>query len=117
MRDTKQNSDTNFVFLLGAGASISSGIPSATDCIWEWKKEIYISENMMIMNQDIDFNTPKTRKNVQEWLDQAGEYPRLDDISEYSFYADVPINDFNAANIKGSVTIDTLLYSKSAKGI
>jgi len=32
--------------LLGAGSSISSGIQSAYDCIWEWKKDIYLSKNI-----------------------------------------------------------------------
>lgn len=32
-----------FAFLLGAGASITSGIPSADDCIWDWKRMIYCS--------------------------------------------------------------------------
>lgn len=32
-----------FSLLLGAGCSINSDIPSAEDCIWEWK-EIFIKQ-------------------------------------------------------------------------
>jgi hypothetical protein len=29
-----------FTMLLGAGASVSSGIKSANDCVWEWKRDM-----------------------------------------------------------------------------
>ena len=45
LRSFKQNKDGSFAFLLGAGASITSGIQSAEDCVWDWKKQIYISNN------------------------------------------------------------------------
>jgi hypothetical protein len=32
-----------FAFFLGAGASTSSGIPSAQRCIWEWKRRIFLT--------------------------------------------------------------------------
>ena len=34
IRSLKQNKDTKHSLLLGAGASVESGVPSATDCIW-----------------------------------------------------------------------------------
>lgn len=37
----RQNRDSKFGFLLGAGTSLSSGVQSASDCIWDWKREIY----------------------------------------------------------------------------
>ena len=43
LRSIKQNLDGSFGVLLGAGASISSGIQSANDCIWDWKFLIYQS--------------------------------------------------------------------------
>lgn len=32
-------------FLLGAGASLTSGMPSAERCIWDWKRDIFVSNN------------------------------------------------------------------------
>lgn len=44
LRSFNQNKDCSFAFLLGAGASITSGVQSAEDCIWDWKRLIYISK-------------------------------------------------------------------------
>ena len=30
---------------LGAGASVSSGVPSAQACIWEWKRNLFLTNN------------------------------------------------------------------------
>ena len=43
LRSLKQNIGTPHALLLGAGASVESGVQSAADCIWEWKKEIFLS--------------------------------------------------------------------------
>jgi hypothetical protein len=45
IRSIKQNRDVEHTFLLGSGASITSGIKSAEECIWEWKKDIFVSKN------------------------------------------------------------------------
>ena len=57
LRSIKQNIDTPHSLLLGAGASIESGIPSAADCIWEWKREIYLSNNPGVLG---DFDNSKS---------------------------------------------------------
>ena len=44
VRSFKQNKDVANSFLIGAGTSITSGIQSAADCVWEWKKDIYCSK-------------------------------------------------------------------------
>ena len=45
LRSLKQNKDMPHSLLLGAGASVESGIPSAADCIWDWKRDIFISKS------------------------------------------------------------------------
>lgn len=95
LRTVKENSDVGHVFLLGAGASISSGIKSAEDCIWEWKKNIFISNNPSLTNQYKDYQTDAVQKSIQRWLDNEGNYPVLNSPEEYSFYANraYPIDD------------------------
>ena len=75
LRSFKQNKDSSFAFLLGAGASITSGVQSAEDCIWDWKKLIYLSNNPT-NDTFIDIHTDFCRKRIQTWLDEQGCYPK-----------------------------------------
>lgn len=88
VRSFKQNKDVSNSFLIGAGTSISSGIQSAKDCIWEWKKDIYCSNNNNASRIIQNYKTDIVQKIIQEWLDKQGCYPQLGDDSEYSFYAE-----------------------------
>lgn len=88
VRSFKQNKDVANSFLIGAGTSISSGIQSATDCIWEWKKDIYCTNNDNASNIIQNYKTEIVQKIIQEWLDKQGIYPQLGDENEYSYYAE-----------------------------
>jgi hypothetical protein len=88
LRSFKRNIDVPHSFLLGAGASISSGIQSAYDCIWEWKKDIYLSRNINSSEYYKNFKEEAVRNSIQKWLDNEGKYPQLDSPEEYSFYAE-----------------------------
>lgn len=88
VRSIKQNKDIEHAILLGAGASIESGIQSANDCIWEWKKDIFISQNPHLVHQYKNVKTDTVRKSIQQWIDNQGVYPKLNDEIEYSFYAE-----------------------------
>lgn len=95
LRSFKRNIDVPTSVLLGAGASITSGIQSAYDCIWEWKKDIYLSKNVNASNYYKNYKDDSVRKSIQKWLDSQGEYPELDSNEEYSFFAEraYPISD------------------------
>ena len=73
--------------LLGAGASISSGMPSAQRCIWEWKQDIFVTNNPTLRESVGELSLPGTKKRIQRWLDQRGSYPSEGHDDEYSFYA------------------------------
>ncbi|UJS20161.1 MAG: SIR2 family protein [Candidatus Brocadia sp.] len=88
LRITSQNKNLEYVFLLGAGASISSGVPSAEDCIWEWKKEIFLTNNLHDSDLCDDLKLQSTRIKIQKWIDADGSCPPLDDPQEYSFFAE-----------------------------
>ncbi|MEW8309267.1 MAG: hypothetical protein G8D88_19260 [gamma proteobacterium symbiont of Ctena orbiculata] len=45
IRSIEVKSNIPHALFIGAGASISSGIPSAQKCIWEWKRSIFLSNN------------------------------------------------------------------------
>jgi NAD-dependent SIR2 family protein deacetylase len=95
LRSFKRNIDVPHSFLLGAGTSISSGIQTAHDCIWEWKKDIYLSKNINAADYYKNYKDESVRQSIQTWLDNQGDYPLLDSIEEYSFYAEkaYPIAD------------------------
>lgn len=94
IRSVEISKNDTFSVLLGAGASVTSGIPSALDCVWQWKKNIYESKTQKSrLNLDIKSDQVKTL--IQKWLDSEGIYPTFGDESEYSFYVEqcYPIED------------------------
>ena len=76
-----------FSLLLGAGCSINSDIPSAEDCIWEWKRDIYKTNNSSSLGWIDNYKNPKTQEIIQNWLNNQGTYPDRGSKEEYSFYA------------------------------
>ena len=80
---------------LGAGASVSSGIPSAQNCIWEWKRQIFITNNPGLEDQFSEISLDGVRRRIQKWLDRQGGYPLEGLPEEYSFYIQqcFPISD------------------------
>jgi len=95
IRSIKRNTDTPHSFLLGAGASISSGIQSAGDCIWEWKKDIFLSMNPNASDFYHDIKNVSVRNGIQTWIESEGIIPQLPYQNEYSYYVEkaYPIPD------------------------
>ncbi len=87
LRTLKENKDVNHAFLLGAGASISSGVQPASDCIWEWKRNIFITKNPNLAKQYNSFLSESVQQSLQKWIDMEGVYPKLNSEEEYSFFA------------------------------
>ena len=75
-----------FAFLLGAGASTTSGIPSAEMCIWEWKRQIFLTNNPGLEDQFAELSLEGVRRKIQQWLDRQGDYPTEGASEEYGFY-------------------------------
>ena len=62
-------------------------MPSAERCIWEWKREIFVTNNSALSDSVGELSLPGTRRRLQKWFDQRGDYPPLGSPDEYSFYA------------------------------
>ena len=86
VRSIKQNMDTKFSIFLGAGASVESGVPSAGECIWEWKRDIFISKNPVLAETHNNIKSEQVKRSIQNWLDNQGIYPPLNSEEEYSKY-------------------------------
>mgnify|MGYP000916628492 FL=1 len=76
-----------FSMLLGAGCSITSDIPSAEDCIWEWKRDIYKTNNPSVSEWIDNYKNKKNQRIIQNWLDKQGGFPAENSKEEYSVYA------------------------------
>lgn len=71
---------------LGAGASVSSGIPSAQACVWEWKRDLFLTNNPGLEEQFAELSLPSVQLRIQQWLDAQGIYPHEGAADEYGFY-------------------------------
>ncbi len=80
------NKATPHAIFLGAGASISSGVPSAASCIWEWKRSIFLTKHPGLEAQFSELSLPAVRLKIQRWLDNQGKYPVNGSTEEYGFY-------------------------------
>lgn len=77
---------TPHALFLGAGASVSSGIPSAQACIWEWKRDLFLTNNPGLEDQFAEISLPSVQRRIQQWLDKQGTYPPESADGEYGFY-------------------------------
>ena len=95
LRSIKQNRYTYSLYYLVRGASIESGIPSATDCIWDWKREIYLSKNPGSIGNFDNSKSEAVRRVIQRWIDAQNIYPAENSVEEYSYFAEkaYPIAD------------------------
>jgi hypothetical protein len=81
--------DRHYMFFLGAGASVSSGIPTARDCIWNWKRSLFLTRNSHLDPRLVgDASLPHVQRRIQRWLDQQGCHPPIWGDGEYSHYAE-----------------------------
>lgn len=78
--------DSSMSILLGAGASISSGIMSGGQMVWDFKRRIYCIENRIPESAFPDLSKESTQKEIQTYLDATGEHPSLYSSDEYSHY-------------------------------
>lgn len=85
IRSVEISKNEAFSVLLGAGASITSGIPSAEDCVWEWKKSLYTSRHGHDLSR-LDIKSDQVKEKIQKWLDIQGTFPVAGAEEEYSFY-------------------------------
>jgi hypothetical protein len=90
---------------LGAGASTSSGLPSAQMCVWEWKRQIFLTNNPGLEEQFSELSLDGVRRRIQNWFDRQGAYPKENSPEEYGFYINrcFPIQGDRRAYFQGLV--------------
>ena len=73
---------------VGAGASVSSGLPSAEMCVWEWKRDIFLTNNPGLEEQFAELSLPGVQRRIQRWLNDQGRFPSAGAPEEYGFYVE-----------------------------
>lgn len=76
----------NLMWLLGAGASASAGVPTADDMVLEFKRDIYCSRQGVAREIVGDLGDPLVRRHLQRYFDDAGSFPAAGDADEYAVY-------------------------------
>ena len=96
---------TPHALFLGAGASVSSGIPSAETSIWEWKRSIFLSNNPGLEEQFAELSLQSIRQRIQIWLDRQGSFPKENSPDEYGFYVErcYPIAEDRVAYFRSKI--------------
>ena len=74
----------NLMWFLGAGASASAGIPTATDMVWEFKQQLFISQKRLPPQAVSDLSNPVIRNQLQAHIDSLGQLPPQGSVDEYA---------------------------------
>ena len=83
LRSFKVLSNQSFDLLLGAGASISSGIPSGSDLVWHFKREILSSSGKISGKKFQDLKIEDNKKIIQSYFAEKGESHIVNPYSHY----------------------------------
>ncbi len=76
----------NLMWLLGAGCSVSAGIPTAGDMIWDFKRLLYCSENRLPIQRVPQLTDTRFRDQLNAFCDAKSTFPQPGSEAEYSFY-------------------------------
>lgn len=94
VRSIEINRGSPHALFLGAGASLSSGIPSAANCIWQWKRSIFETKNPELKAAVAEVSLPSVQKRIDDWLKSNSIWPDLGG-DEYGYFIEkcLPIID------------------------
>ena len=94
VRSVGVNRGSPHAIFLGAGASMSSGVPSAESCIWQWKKSIFCTNNPGLEEQVSEISLEAVQDRINRWLQLNGFSPG-EGQNEYSYFIEkcLPIAD------------------------
>jgi hypothetical protein len=94
VRSVRVNRNSPHALFLGAGSSLSSGVPSAGSCIDEWKRDIFVTNNSTLRDHVAEITLPSVLRRIDNWLKQNGYWPDEDE-DDYSYFIEkcLPIAD------------------------
>ncbi len=74
----------NLMWFLGAGASASAGIPTASDMVWDFKQQLFVSQRRVSAQSVADLSSPVVRAQLQAHIDSSGTLPPPGAADEYA---------------------------------
>jgi hypothetical protein len=74
----------NVMWLLGAGASASAGVPTASDMVWEFKQQLFVSQRRVSADTVADLSNPVVRERLQAHIDSSEHLPSRGGADEYA---------------------------------
>lgn len=74
----------NLMWLLGAGASASAGLPTAADMIWQFKQELFVSQRKVSRQSVADLSNSAIQAQLQTYIDSFEQLPSAGDPDEYA---------------------------------
>ena len=80
------NRGPHLMWLLGAGASVGAGLPTANTLTWEFKRTLYCNAQRLPPSRFPDLNDPAFQQLVQSYFDSKSGFPPLGDNEEYATY-------------------------------
>lgn len=97
---------SNLMWLLGAGASVSAGIATAEDMIWDFKQRLFISQRRVSRQSVADLSSPAVRAQIQAHIDAGGQLPPQGAPAEYAalFEAVYPAESDRRAYLDSKMT-------------
>ncbi len=74
------------MWLLGAGTSVTAGLPTAVTLTWDFKRALYCKSLSIPVSRFSELNDRSFQTLVQSYFDSHSGNPRLRSDEEYSFY-------------------------------
>ena len=74
------------MWFLGAGTSVTSGVPTANDLVWQFKRAIFCTEEKVPLVRCRDLSSLLLRSSIQDHFDRRVGFPPINSPDEYSFY-------------------------------
>jgi len=74
------------MWFLGAGCSVSAGVPTAGDMIWEFKRLLYCTEQRIPLSRYPDLGDSRARSVLQAFFDGKTAFPPVGADDEYAIY-------------------------------
>ena len=104
------------MWFLGAGASASAGVPTAMDMVWEFKRELYVSQQKVSRKAVADLSNPIVRTKLQTHINSLQHIPEPGAADEYAalFERVYPSESDRSSYIKSKIEVEKPSYGHVA---